>query len=239
MEKKSTLIEISKEDLKAATVLYENRLFPQSLFFFQQSIEKLSKHLGISNEIIEPGKLQSEINHKSLLIFSKLAKKTGELVGDSELNIDNDYQKIINLHKTAPLSELLPVVKKTIEYYKNLPLPENIEAIVLKIRDFKNNNKGSEKLIDTTLNNYSRFKLEELYRQMPMYISATMTLFMLSPIFSDLVSKVRYPIGTDFINPSSIYNLNHELIEYLPYFMDCQEFNIKSINTFQKSTGMI
>jgi hypothetical protein len=239
MENKSTLIEISEEDLNATRILYENKLFPQSIFFFQQSIEKLSKHLGISNEIIEPGKLQSEINHKSLLIFSKLAKRTGELTGDSELNIDNDYQKIINLHKIAPLSELLPIVKNTIEYYKNLPLPKNIEDIVLRVQDFTNRNKGSEKLTETSLNNYNRFKLEEFFRLMPMYICATMTLFMLSPIFSDLVSKIRYPIGDNFINPSKIYNLDHELIIYLPYFIDCQEFNITSIRTFQESTGLI
>jgi len=53
-------IEIAIKDLEASEILFKNKLYPQSLYFFHQSLEKLNKALLISLKFIERG---IEIKH--------------------------------------------------------------------------------------------------------------------------------------------------------------------------------
>ena len=235
----STLLEISKEDLEASRLLYKNNMFPHSIFYFQQSLEKLIKHLGITNEVINPEELHKEIGHKAEIIFKKLAQRTVELTGDKDFNIDNDYKKITDLNKSVPLIDLLPVVKNTIEAYRKYEMPIDFEEVIIKM--IKSNN---EELVKKVLQNPVRnaqfiLHMKEFTRVFPLYHSSVMVLFMLNPILTNYVSIVRYPKKDSFENPSKIYNVDHTLIKYLPYFFDCQQDNIKYILNFQKSQDMI
>ena len=40
-------IDVAWYDIKSCRLLYKNKLYAQSLFYFQQSIEKCSKYIGI------------------------------------------------------------------------------------------------------------------------------------------------------------------------------------------------
>ena len=45
MNMKMELFAIAKMDLEASNVLYDNELYPQAIFYFQQSVEKANKAL--------------------------------------------------------------------------------------------------------------------------------------------------------------------------------------------------
>lgn len=40
-------LNIAKSDLEASRVLYENQLYPQAIFYFQQNVEKANKSLAL------------------------------------------------------------------------------------------------------------------------------------------------------------------------------------------------
>jgi HEPN domain-containing protein len=46
MKMDEELLMIAKKDLQASRVLFDNRLYPQAIFFFQQSVEKANKSLA-------------------------------------------------------------------------------------------------------------------------------------------------------------------------------------------------
>ena len=59
------LFEISEEDFNASKLLYANGFYPQAIFYFQQSVEKLIKYLGIVDGIIKQEDLIKKISHNS------------------------------------------------------------------------------------------------------------------------------------------------------------------------------
>lgn len=52
-------LDIATTDLKASKVLYENKFYPQSLYFMHQSVEKLGKAHAIARKYIKSGKVFS------------------------------------------------------------------------------------------------------------------------------------------------------------------------------------
>lgn len=234
---KTTLIEIAEEDLNVSKLLHQHRLFPYSIFYLQQSVEKLVKHLGIINDIISPEDLQKEISHKTIKVFKKLVYRTLEYSGDTKEDLDNDYLKIMEVNRKVPLVELLPIIKATIENYKKPKLPDNFEELIKELiisiqnKDIRNkpanmNTKSMESWITS-------FKIVG-----PSYNSSIMSLFILSNFMTDYVSSVRYPSKDGFINPTHIFTFDHDLVKYLPYFFECQYENIKNIFQFQTLLGM-
>jgi hypothetical protein len=239
MATKRTLIDISNEDLDASNLLYKNEMFPHSIFYLQQSVEKLVKHLGIANELIKPSDLQFEVGHKAEKIFKKLALKSADITGKNNFDINGEYQKIIDLNTKAPLSELLPVIKSTIESNHKYELPDDFDNIMLNILKHANA-KGLKNTLNTEeLTRIYNSKIQEFKESFPMYFSSIMTLFMLNALLTNYVSIVRYPIQDSFDNPSQIFNQDHELIKMLPYFIDCQYKNIKYIIIFQTCQRII
>jgi hypothetical protein len=61
--------DIAKKDLRASKVLYEKRLYSQSIFQFQQSVEKAAKAVGLLLSLVRPTKedLTQEVGHTALL----------------------------------------------------------------------------------------------------------------------------------------------------------------------------
>jgi hypothetical protein len=233
-----TLIEISEEDLNVSKLLHKHGQFPHSIFYLQQSIEKLVKHLGVSNNIISPDRLQSDISHKTEKIFKALAFRTLELTGDTKDSLEEDYKKIIEINRNVPLNELLPVIKMTIETSKNYNFPDNFSEIIKSLIVFIQKKEFAElslKVGDEKLNN----KIEEFKKVFPKYHSSVITLFILSNFFSDYVSYVRYPTKEGFHNPSHIFTYDNELVIFLPYFFQCQYENINNIYQFQSNQRMI
>lgn len=72
MELARTLIRLSKSDLESSRVLYDNRQFRTSYFFFQQSAEKANKAFGLLSEIIsEDDIFKNKIQHNQTKIYRK------------------------------------------------------------------------------------------------------------------------------------------------------------------------
>lgn len=239
MVTKRALIDIANEDLDASKLLYQNKMFPHSIFYLQQSVEKLVKHLGITNDVIKPSELQSKISHKAEKIFKRLAKKSAEITGENMLDIEGDYQKIIDINIKVPLVELLPVIKKTIESNRKYELPDDFDKIIIGLMNYANKKELEGTLSNEELTKIYTCKIREFKESFPMYFSSIMTLFTLNALLTNYVSIVRYPIQETFDNPSQMFNQDHELIKMLPYFIDCQYKNIKYIIRFQTSQNMI
>lgn len=99
----SEFLKISESDLKASEILYKEKLYSHSVYFFQQSIEKANKTLGLISRIITEKDLR-DISHRQLQIHIKL--------------VEGQLQKLKNISKNA---EKLPKLKEFI-------ISENIDS---------------------------------------------------------------------------------------------------------------
>ena len=62
-------LEIAQEDLKASIVLFSSELYPQSVFYFGQAVEKTCKYLLIKDGVLPIEKLKSTISHNTSKVF--------------------------------------------------------------------------------------------------------------------------------------------------------------------------
>nr|MDO8098131.1 HEPN domain-containing protein [Candidatus Njordarchaeota archaeon] len=98
METHLVLLEIAGEDLKAASCLLEKKLYRHSVFFLQQSIEKLLKSLGIWTNIISINQARDDIGHIGHLIvvkflenFSKREIPDATISALEKMGIEREY----------------------------------------------------------------------------------------------------------------------------------------------------
>jgi hypothetical protein len=232
------LIEIAREDINASNLLYINGLYSHSIFYLQQSIEKIIKHIGLTNEVIEVKDLQKEIRHKTEKIFKRIVQRTSPITGDTQESLDQDYQAIVDINKSTPMAELIPEVITTLNSYRNQEFPYDLEDLIKQVSSFiKENNPQITEDID--FEKFTNSGIQPFKEVWPKYHSSIMVMFILNSLFSDYVSKVRYPIGEEFNKPSNVYNKDNELVKAIPYFLDCIDESIDAILKFQKSQGMI
>lgn len=64
-----TLFEIARTDLEAAKCLFEQELYPQAVFYLQQSVEKATKSFGLLKDIIKEGEVKESKDQKTLTDF--------------------------------------------------------------------------------------------------------------------------------------------------------------------------
>lgn len=226
-----TLLEISKEDLNASKLLFENEMYPQSLFYFQQSAEKLVKYIGLKEEVIEKSDLQKKVSHKSTLIFRRaIIKYQNQFPSHIDFDIDKELQGINNFINNNPTPEVVRVVLDQIkDAIENKPsLPFDIDSLE-KIEDFckilEQINPGDPN-IETLrkIKNNDLFMpimdqmIKEFKSKLPDYTQSIMILFIVNSLSEKLVSSVRYPDLDDMINPRLKYNLKNPMIEALPIF---------------------
>ncbi len=65
------LLDIAVMDLQASRVLYENGLYPQAIFYFQQSVEKANKTLALIKGQVTEKELWGKIKHETIKIYEK------------------------------------------------------------------------------------------------------------------------------------------------------------------------
>ena len=105
-----TLFEIARKDLEAAKCLFERGLYPQAVFYLQQSVEKANKSFAILIDIIkEDEKDLKDVGHDSMEVYKRLIKKQKE---KSE-KINEAFKKFPKL-KEIKIMKILDVEK----YYK-------------------------------------------------------------------------------------------------------------------------
>ena len=66
---KKIFLDIAFYDLKASKILYQNSLYPQAVFYFEQSVEKTCKFILIDQNIVNINELNAKIRHNSIIVF--------------------------------------------------------------------------------------------------------------------------------------------------------------------------
>ncbi len=236
------LFDISKEDYNASKLLFENKFYPQSLFYFQQSVEKSIKYLGLRDEIIIKEDLAKNISHRSSIIFKNAMIKYQYLnSSDIDYNINNEHQELRDIIKQTSDDKIIAVISKNIfDTLKNLPdFPFDINKIE-KFEDLykilKKINPNTEyyedlKLLDKN-ESYKplvKKKLKEFVTEFIDYTKGVKILYLLNIISESLVSSTRYPDIDNMINPSKRYNSEHPFVKELPNLYKALEYSLETI----------
>ncbi len=105
-------LDIAKIDLEASKVLYEKELYPQAVFYLQQSVEKATKaFILITGKKVTEKEFVRDIGHEAINIFEIYIR-----------NQKNEYEQLkANLNK-------LPELKET-KIFKNFNLEKNIRQL--------------------------------------------------------------------------------------------------------------
>lgn len=69
------LFNIAESDLEASRVLYENQLYPQAIFYFQQSVEKANKSFALVTKQVTEKELYRTIGHEAIKIHERAIKR--------------------------------------------------------------------------------------------------------------------------------------------------------------------
>ncbi|MCK4798001.1 MAG: HEPN domain-containing protein [Spirochaetes bacterium] len=157
------LIKIANKDLKASKLLYEKGFYSQSIFFFQQSVEKAHKGIALMiNQINEDELLK--IGHQGINIFKKQTvshKNKCELLNNNlhhfpEIKTSNVF-KDFNIQKQIDDVDFFSSFLKDIKKNKNELI--NMSAwdlnIILKCIEYFNSE------YDMSKKNLSKFHVTE------------------------------------------------------------------------------
>jgi hypothetical protein len=79
MEAHLAFLEVAKRDPEAARCLSSRKLYPQAVFFLQQSVEKATKSFGLWAKVVTEGEVKDAVGHDAWKVFSKIF---GEFYGD-------------------------------------------------------------------------------------------------------------------------------------------------------------
>lgn len=90
-----SLFEIAKQDLKAAKCLFDKGLYPQAVFYLQQSVEKANKSWAIMCNVIKEEEVKA-IGHDPFKVYVKLLKEQKDKL---ELSIER-IKKFPKLQET-------------------------------------------------------------------------------------------------------------------------------------------
>jgi len=237
MEYNYVLLDIAKEDLNVSKILYDNSLYPQSIFYLQQSIEKSIKHLGLINEVIKPHELNSKIGHKAYKVFTNQVKQIKHITGDSDEVIDREYNELRQLLRSNDLSLFEKVIKKTITSYRDIKFEsELIEELINAIINKENPKLFKRIKKDKPFREFFNTKKERFIEYFPNYLRSVLLLFTMNSVVEEYVTAVRYPNSDKFENPSKIFKPNHPLVVLVPFFIEHTEFALKGLCDFQMMT---
>jgi hypothetical protein len=185
------LYKISREDLRAAKVLYEKKLWSQSIFYLQQAVEKATKSLGIYTGRIKKNQIK-KIGHNPIKVFveeldywKKLAikfKKTRRILPELE---------VFDVVKELPaqvdtLDNFITSLGSAAEAYKKLVLiPEE------KLNRFLEVIANLEREIETMR---QRVDIEEEWKTRKEMIYRFLDIFNIDMIAPELITKFKREI---------------------------------------------
>jgi len=165
-------LEIAKSDLSAARCLYENRLYPQAIFYLQQSVEKSFKSqiyfLGLANE----KEARSRISHNTLQVFKKTTEEQDNRINhiletlDENPQLQRKLQKYIDLDDLGKLSgnavKMIDRDLKNKTYYKSLSKKQLKHYLITleRIREDIYGIRKAEQTLSPSDEEYERFKTD-------------------------------------------------------------------------------
>lgn len=123
------LSNIATLDLQAAKVLHENELHPQSIFYFQQSVEKANKAFALITNQVEEKDLLKEIGHESINIYQK--------------SIQHQIKRYEQLKENL---KRIPELKKT-KFLENFDINRNLRQLDLNLSEIYKIKKDKKELI--------------------------------------------------------------------------------------------
>ncbi|MCK5476364.1 MAG: HEPN domain-containing protein [Candidatus Aenigmarchaeota archaeon] len=136
IKREEELLGVAERDLKATKVLYEKKLYPQAIFYFQQSVEKANKSFGLMLNIISEKDLL-KISHNPTKIHVKDLCEQKKENREFNKTLEN-YPKLkkIKLLKNNDSKMLETNLNKSIEFWKNSI--KSKKAINFSYADLKN-----------------------------------------------------------------------------------------------------
>ena len=235
-----TLHRIGLADFNSSQLLFENNIYPNSLYFLQQSIEKLSKATAIKFHLINSNQLKS-IGHQGYKIFIDPSKNHIKEVSrfNSNYTTIDKFQEALNesVDQTADFLKLLQTVTESdLEEIGN---PETIDLILSKIEGDNPTEKvnfntlteeHTENFIEfmvsskaTNLHirekeeqiNYNDYK-EDIKKVSHLYlftVALLQGLLWLNFLLTPHQNSTRYPIKPEFKSPIDKYNTKNPIIQ--------------------------
>jgi len=80
---------VAQQNLKAARCLWQNRFYPEAVFFLQQGIEKGIKSYGYYSGIFDEEIVIKKVKHQGALMYEYAAKKYKERIAQIKQNSEN------------------------------------------------------------------------------------------------------------------------------------------------------
>jgi len=144
-------LEIARQDLEAARLLYDAQLYPQAVYFLQQSVEKGWKSFGFQHGIIDEQEAlnpishtPSEVSHKSCVLLQKIVNshlsnfRKYKLVLGQDLGTVNDDLTYLGDLETQTIRVIgeLEKVRNDPYRYKSIP-QEQFDEIVARCHGYE------------------------------------------------------------------------------------------------------
>lgn len=133
------LLNIAEDDLETCKYLYSKKLYPQSLFHYQQSVEKSFKTMFFSMGLLSYIEMEKDISHNPLNIFKLVKKRKKESIN----GLDKLHLKFPEVAKTKLMNKLS-------NFYKHLDIDKIMEFF--KISKKAHNDDKEIKYIINSLN---------------------------------------------------------------------------------------
>lgn len=168
MKMKAELLDIAKSDLKASRVLYENRLYPQAVFYFQQSVEKANKSLALVTKLVTEKELYRNIGHQAIKIHEKAIKRQKD-----KYEQFNDHLTLFSELRELEIFEGFNVKREIRQFdlflsYIDEIRHDNNKLIHMSswdIRRFLKEMKNTKKDIEKEMQNISKFRMNDKSRK--------------------------------------------------------------------------
>jgi HEPN domain-containing protein len=248
MNENKVLLEVALEDLRSSILLYSNKFYPQSIFYFQQSAEKAVKYVGISNNVIQKTDLNNKIGHNTNKIFKKVLKDFFSKIPTSEsgyIDVDEQYGLIQNFIRNNNIETVIPELFEQINIFRGempvLPFdytktstPKELYDIYKQLPFEKIELEKFEQFLKNVL--FKQILLEKskaFVNLFPDYIKSILVLFVISTFTHEHVTSSRYPNIDSMVNPNKIYNSDSSLIISMRFFLDNLLYSLKSIFEFE------
>jgi hypothetical protein len=232
-----SLLTIALEDLEGSKVLFEKKLYPQSIYALQQSVEKGTKFLGLDKGIINEIDLQKKISHNTEKIFKAIILRSYPESLAHRLIAELD-KLIEQFKKGSPIDNIPLAILEILDHRTNLnrvPLleeftPEGIGQIMLQNNsDDPDAVKFNELLKNPEFIAYLNSKIPQFKNQYIEYMQSINVLFILNLVMVDKVAKVRYP-NSHGIVPSNEYTSENILVKNIPILLIEIETCLKSLS---------
>jgi HEPN domain-containing protein len=231
-------LELAGRDIEAARLLLQNGLYPHSVFFVEQSVEKAVKSLGLWRKSITLDEAYG-FRHEALKLFRRIWKKltafARDTVGDAEIRIELDkwesdadrlfvkLERWLKDEKWLKLSRETFSLSKPLEYIENSYTKMTVE---LKTAENRLRALGGER--DSENQREQIRKLNSRKRVARLGFCFTYLIHMCL-VFLPHVSRARYPYNN--WNPLGFYNQRAPVIKLAGEFIEYQEKGLAVIKS--------